>query len=124
MGEVNPQRGCAPAGGDTGSSVWLVPNRWMDGVPDAPGGLVGAWINVLVGAAFVVGLPIIVFNQAQAPANVLFAIAALALAGFLEATFIHKLRQQLARRRYRQGGEDVDSAHSDAPAGLRPRDKE
>lgn len=54
----------------------------MDGVPDAPGGLVGAWMNVIVGAAFLVGLPIIVFNQAQAPANVLFAIAALTLAGF------------------------------------------
>lgn len=96
----------------------------MDGVPDAPGGLVGAWINVIVGAAFVIGLPIIVFNQAQAPANVLFAIAALALAGFLEATFIHKLRQQLARRRYRQGEEEVDRAHSDASEGLDPRDKE
>lgn len=84
----------------------------------------GAWTNVIVGAAFVFSLPIIVFNQAQAPANVLFAIAALALAGFLEATFIHKLCQQLARRRDRESGEDADRAHSDAPVGLVPRDKE
>ncbi|WP_132049695.1 MULTISPECIES: hypothetical protein [unclassified Curtobacterium] len=89
-------------------------DRWMDGVPDAPGGLVGAWINVIVCAALVIGLPIIVFTQAQAPANVLFAIAALALVGFLEATFIHKLRQQLARRRRRQAGRDVDGAQSNA----------
>lgn len=73
----------------------------MDKVPDAPGGLIGAWVNVIFCGALVVGLPIIAFTSTDAPANVLFAIAALALAGFLETTFVYKLRQQLDGRRNR-----------------------
>jgi len=83
------------------SNVADVAERWIDGLPDAPGGVIGAWINVILGAGLAVGLPIIAFTSAEAPANIFFAIAALALAGFLEATFVYKLRQQLARRRAR-----------------------
>ncbi|MBF4582305.1 hypothetical protein ITJ54_06430 [Curtobacterium sp. VKM Ac-2865] len=73
--------------------------RWMDRVPDAPGGIVGAWFNVVFCGALVIGLPVIAFTSNEGVAAVLFAIGALLLTGFLEATFIHKLRSQIEGRR-------------------------
>ncbi|WIB65757.1 hypothetical protein [Curtobacterium sp. MCBD17_040] len=74
-------------------------NGWFDGLPDAPGGAVGAWFNVVVCGVLTVALPVIVFVHAKPPANVLFAVAALALMVFLESVFVRKLRQQMLRRR-------------------------
>lgn len=74
-------------------------DRWIDNVPDAPAGILGAWFNALLGGALVLGVPTIAFTTGEAPASVLFAIAALVLFGFLEVVFVYKLYQRIAGRR-------------------------
>ncbi|PYY55870.1 MULTISPECIES: hypothetical protein [unclassified Curtobacterium] len=82
-------------------------DRWIDGVPDAPAGIFGAWFNALLGA-LVVGAPTIAFNTGEAPASVLFATAALGLFEFLEVVFVYNLYQRIAGRRAFRAERDDD----------------
>lgn len=70
-------------------------DRWIDRVPDAPGGLISAWVNALVCGFFVIAAPIGVFTSTEAPGNIFFAIFALLITGTLETTFVYKLLQQM-----------------------------
>ncbi|MDT0235414.1 hypothetical protein [Curtobacterium sp. BRB10] len=83
-------------------------DRWIDRVPDAPGGIFGAWFNALFGGVLVAGAPTIALTTGEAPASVLFAIAALGLFGFLEFVFVYKLHQQIAGRRALRAERDDD----------------
>ncbi|WIB33271.1 MULTISPECIES: hypothetical protein [unclassified Curtobacterium] len=74
-------------------------DRWIDRLPDAPGGLSGAWFNAVLGDGLVVGSPTIAFTTGEPPASVLLAVAALGLFGALEAVFVYKLYQRIAGRR-------------------------
>jgi cyanate permease len=90
--------------------------RWVDRVPDAPGGVYGAWINVIMCGAIGVGGAVSIFTSVAQPAGTLFALAFLALGAFLEWVFIHKLRQEIAIRRIsrrRARGELTDQADPD-----------
>lgn len=73
--------------------------RWVDKVPDPPGGVYGAWFNVLVCAGIGIAGAVSVFTTAAQPGATLFAIAFLGLGDFLEWVFLHKLRQEIAIRR-------------------------
>lgn len=86
----------------------IVTDRWIDRVPDAPGGVPGAWFNALLGGGLVVGSPTIAFTTGEPPASVLFAIAALGLFGFLEVVFVYKLYQRIAGRRALRAERDDD----------------
>ena len=85
-----------------------VTDRWIDKVPDAPGGMFGAWFNALLGGALVVSAPTIAFTTGEPPASVLFAIAALGVFGFLEVVFVDKLYQRIAGRRALRAERDDD----------------
>lgn len=64
-----------------------------------PGGVIGAWWNVVVCAILVVALPLIALSYGKPPVNVIAAVVGLAIAASLEVVFVRNLRQQLARRR-------------------------
>ena len=77
-----------------------MPVPWMERTGRTPGGVIGAWFNVVVCGALLVGVPIAVWTKADGDAaKVLFALGAVVVAGSMEVTFVRTLRQQIARRR-------------------------
>ncbi|MEK6311341.1 MAG: hypothetical protein V4737_03680 [Curtobacterium sp.] len=76
-----------------------MPVPWMERTGRTPGGVIGAWFNVVVCAVLVVALPIAALSRGQGAANIAFAVALTAVAVAMEVLFVRNLRQQLARRR-------------------------
>lgn len=73
--------------------------RWIDRVGDNRGGLLGASINVIVGAGLGVFLPVVMFVQISPPVNIVASLGASVVVVFLEIVFVRKLRDRLANRR-------------------------
>jgi hypothetical protein len=71
----------------------------MERTGRTPGGVVGAWFNVVVCAALVIALPTITLTRGHDLAHIGFAVFLTAIAVTLEAVFVRNLRQQLDRRR-------------------------
>ncbi|WP_156794835.1 hypothetical protein [Curtobacterium sp. BH-2-1-1] len=78
-----------------------MPVPWMERTGRTPGGVVGAWFNVVVCAALVIGLPLSVLSRGHDLAHIVFAIVLTAIAVTLEVLFVRNLRQQIERRRGR-----------------------
>jgi hypothetical protein len=78
-----------------------MPIPWMERTGRTPGGVIGAWFNVVVCAGLVVALPVITVTQGHDLAHIAFAVFLTAIAVTLEVVFIRNLRQQLASRRGR-----------------------
>ncbi|WJY01566.1 hypothetical protein [Curtobacterium sp. 458] len=76
-----------------------MPVPWMERTGRTPGGVVGAWFNVVVCAVLVVGLPIAALSRGQGAVHIAFAVVLTAVALGMEVLFVRNLRQQLARRR-------------------------
>lgn len=76
-----------------------MPVPWMERTGRTPGGVVGAWFNVVVCAVLVVGLPIAALSRGQGAVNIAFAVVLTAVALGMEVLFVRNLHQQLAPRR-------------------------
>jgi len=72
----------------------------------APSGFIESWWNVIAGAAFLVGLPLIVLSGGISPARVAFALFGLAIMVALELVFLRKLVQRIAGRRALRAAHD------------------
>lgn len=78
-----------------------MPIPWMERTGRTPGGVVGAWFNVVVCAGLVVALPVITLTRGLDLSHIAFAVVLTAIAVTLEVVFIRNLRQQMERRRGR-----------------------
>lgn len=73
-----------------------------------PAGLIESWWNVIVGAALMIGLPIIVLSGGFDAARIAFALFGLAIMVALELVFLRKLVQRIAGRRALRAERDDD----------------
>ncbi|NIJ05691.1 hypothetical protein [Frigoribacterium faeni] len=71
-------------------------------MPEAPGGVVGAWFNVLVCTAIVVAAPIYAVTTGVSGADLVIALGVVAVGIGLEVYFVRALLSQLRRRRERR----------------------
>lgn len=85
----------------------MLEGRWIDRVGETPGGLIGAWFNVLICAGILLTLPTIMLLQLDLPWNLFAGAAALAVSSFLEFTFIRNLHTRLV---YRVSAGDADES--------------
>ncbi|WP_144712638.1 hypothetical protein [Curtobacterium pusillum] len=76
-----------------------MPVPWMERSGRTPGGVVGAWFNVVVCAALVIALPTITLIRSHDLTQIAFAVFLTAIAVTLEVVFVRNLRQQIERRR-------------------------
>ncbi|MFJ4297731.1 hypothetical protein [Curtobacterium sp. NPDC089689] len=76
-----------------------MPVPWMERTGRTPGGVIGAWFNVIVCAVLVVGLPIAALSRGHGALDIAFAVVLPVVALGMEVLFVRNLRQQLARRR-------------------------
>ncbi|KQO61176.1 hypothetical protein ASF23_11775 [Curtobacterium sp. Leaf261] len=71
----------------------------MDRQGRTPGGVVGAWWNVVVCGVIAVGSLVSALTAGHGSERLFFGIGVFVITAALEVVFVRNLRQQMARRR-------------------------